>query len=158
MAVNRKDPKLLEQAELAMVMGQETVAAPRLAEEFGVTERTVWRYYKAVRERWATEEAERRPQRREEFRAMIMQNLRVAWAVANPMAGAATLRVLAKLDGLEAPSEIKITGGLDIKAMSPMERQAEIERLLAIRAVALDGRRTTPLLAKSNGKGNGTKH
>lgn len=162
----RKDPELLAKVEVYLVLGKANRKLAELAEEYKVTERTIQRYMRSVRERWLKEEEEHRPMRRAEFRAMIRNNLEIAWATGNAMAGAATLRVLAKLDGLEAPCKLEISGVLDVRAMSPLDRQAEIERLLKRRADALDGRRATPLLPpapvvrKPNGKGNGkaTKH
>lgn len=150
--LSKLNTELLNQAEMGLVRGTHpTFLAEVLAKEFDLTIRTVERYFRMVRERWTREEVEQRPQRRAQFRAMVMANFSLAHAEGNAMAGAATLRVLAKLDGLEAPSEIKITGALDIKAMSPRERQDEIERLLEIRAKA-----TRALV---NGAANGkTRH
>jgi len=151
--------ELMGKAELALVRGENPHAvAQALAVEFDMTERTVWRYFRLVRERWATEEEELRPKRREQFRAMVMENFRLAMDDANPMAGAATLRVLAKLDGLEAPGKLEITTAYDVRSMSPLERQAEIERLLLVRAAHLDGRLATPMLGNGKANGKATKH
>jgi hypothetical protein len=150
--LSRLNTKLLEEAEVGLVQGlNPTVLSEVLAKENDVTIRTVERYFRLVRERWATEEIEQRPQRREQFRAMIMANWQLAYVTQNPMAGAATLRVLAKLDGLEAPSEIKITGAIDVRALSPKERRDKIEELLELRAKA----ERAALLNGANGK---TKH
>lgn len=150
--LSKLNTELLGQAELGLVQGEHpTILSERLAILHGLTIRTVERYFRLVRERWATEEASQRPARREQFRAMVMANFALAHATANPMAGAATLRVLAKLDGLEAPSELKITGGIDIRALSPRERRDEIERLLEIRSKAARAQ----VMNGANGK---TKH
>lgn len=161
-----KNLELLAKLEVYMVLGSANRRLSELAKDYSLTERTVQRYMRCIRERWMREEEEHRPQRRAEFRAMIRNNLEIAWATANSIGGAATLRLLAKLDGLEAPCKIEISGAVDVRAMSPLDRQAEIERLLKRRADALDGRRTTPLLppapakpnGRGNGKSNGTKH
>lgn len=160
MAANKMNTDLLARAELALLRGQPSLAADELADEFGVTVRTVERYFRRIRERWATEEEERRPERRQEFRALCMENLRVAWDTRNAMAGAATLRVLAKLDGLEAPAEIHVSMALDVKAMTPQQRRTEIDRLIRQRAEALDGTLAgVPRLAPgTNGSGNGRSH
>jgi hypothetical protein len=144
---NKLNMELMGKAEVGLIMGQNPQAmALELAEEFDMAERTIWTYFRRIRERWQKEEVEQRPERRAHFRAMLMQNFRLSMATDNPMAGAATLRVLAKFDGHESPIEIKVSGALDIKAMSPMERRAEIQRLLAMRAEHLDGRQAGPAL------------
>ncbi len=135
MATPRLNLELMNKAELGLVQGENPRGlASRLALEFQMTERTVWRYFRKIRERWASEEVEHREQRRQHFRAMIMANFRLAMATSNPMAGAATLRVLAKLDGLEVPAKLKIAGSFDVRSMSPTERRSEIDRLIALRA------------------------
>ena len=129
--------KLMADAELGLVEGRNPQAlAEQLAEDHSMTVRTVERYFRLIRERWKTEEEELRPGRRAQFRAMIMENLRLAWATANPIAGAATLRILAKLDGLEEPTKVEITGGIDVRAMAPHERRDAIDELIAKRARA----------------------
>jgi hypothetical protein len=151
--LSKLNTELLGEAELGLVQGMHpTILGELLAKKHDLTIRTVERYFRLVRERWATEEVAQRPARREQFRAMVMANFALAHATANPMAGAATLRVLAKLDGLEAPTEVKVTGGIDIRAMSPRERQDEIDRLLELRAKA------TKAKLKMNGANGKTRH
>jgi len=141
--LSKLNTQLLVQAELGMICGEHpTALGERLAVAHDVTIRTVARYFRMIRERWAKEESELRPARREEFRAMVKANFAMAFATENAGAGAATLRLLARLDGLEAPLEVKINGGLDVRALSPKERRDEIERLLEIRASA--GKALTP--------------
>ena len=149
MARPRKNILLEQAAEfvaLTAMPGEKAVRVQELAEEYSVTERTVWRYIADVEKKWASEEEERRPQRRAHFRQLLMRNLRVAWADGNSIGGAATLRILQKLDGLEQPAKLEITGKLDIRGMSPAERDAEIQQLLKERAEHLDGRRAPPMI------------
>jgi len=151
--LSKLNTAMLAEAELGMIQGlNPVVLGEMLAKAHDVTIRTVERYFRLVRERWASEERELRPGRREEFRAMVKANFALSYATANAGAGAATLRLLARLDGLEAPLEVKFSGGLDVRALSPKERRDEIERLLEIRASA--GKALLPI-GKINGK---TKH
>ncbi len=134
----KKNVAMLAAVEEALVRGLGFGRiASQICAEFRVTDRTVCRYISAVRERWMREEEELRPERRAHFRAMLMANFRLSLNSENPTAGAATLRVLAKFDGLEAPARVVVAGSFDVRAMSPMERQAEIDRLIALRAQAM---------------------
>lgn len=110
---------------------------PRLAKEYGVTERTVERYYREIRELWKTEEKERRPERREEFRQALRYAYQRADDLGEPGAMVAALKVWAKLDGLEEPGKLDVSVSVDIRAMTPQQRQAEIDRLIAMRQAAL---------------------
>jgi hypothetical protein len=151
--LSKLNTDLLAQAELGMVQGMNPVVlGERLALAHDVTFRTVARYFRLIRERWASEEIDLRPARRAEFRAMVKANFALAYATDNASAGASTLRLLARLDGLEAPMEIKLTGSVDVRALSPMERKDEIERLLALRKKAT---KKALLNGKTNGK---TRH
>ncbi len=85
MATPRPNLELVNKAEFGLVQGENPRGlASRLAFEFQMTERTVWRYFRKVRERWRTEELEQREQRRQHFRAMIMANFRLAQDSKNP--------------------------------------------------------------------------
>lgn len=131
--------ELMRQCELAMIRGETTAAVERIARDNNLTERTVWEYMRQVRQRWREEEQELRPERREHFRQMIMETFRTAQDSGNAMAMAAALKVAARLDGLEEPQRVEVTAQVDVLAMTPAQRQAEIDRLLRQRAQALDG-------------------
>ena len=135
--------------EDAMVKGVAWQVRDALADEQAVAKSTVDKYYRLIREKWATEEEELRPMRRQEFRARVLDTYRLAHQTGNAMAAAATLRVMAKLDGLEAPAKVEITGSIDVRAMTPLQRQEEIERLIAVRAEALDLPLQTPSVLQS---------
>lgn len=140
----RKNRELLVECEESLVDGTSDQSLPILAEKYNVAESTVSRYYKFIHDRWATEEREQRPQRREHFRAMAMDAYRLAKTTKNALAAAAVLRLLAKLDGLEAPVRVALSVTVDIRAMAPEERHAEIERLWELRKMAL-AQRGAPL-------------
>ena len=136
----KRNLKLMVAVEEGLIRGEpSTQLVTRLAAKFKLVERTIWTYVKRVYERWAKEEEELRPMRRAQFRQMVMENFRLSLDSGEPGAGASTLRLLAKLDGLEAPSKVEITGQLNVKALDPIERRKKIEILMAKRAEALDG-------------------
>lgn len=105
----------------------------------GASERTISRYLATIRERWAKEEEELRPARRQELRQKLQATFLKAYGEGGPSLGAAVrcLQVQAKIDGLEEPQKIEISGRVDVLAMSPFERQARIEELWALRQKAL---------------------
>ena len=120
---------MLDEIERGMAQGvpyRELVAACK--GKWGVGHATVGRYCASIRKRWQQEEEELRPARRVELRALLMD----AWGVARKgkqgMALAALARVLAKFDGLEAPTQVQVAicGQIDVRAMTPSERRAEI--------------------------------
>ena len=156
-----KNPELLAVVERQMVMGLTVPECLSEIEDDGelrCTERTLKRYRADIRQRWDTEEVELRPQRRAEFRAMVRFGFRDSIASRQHIAAAQFAKILAKLDGLEAPARLDINIGISVRAMTPMQREAEIMELLAKRREALDGTRAgkvTVLLPGANGKGNG---
>ena len=105
----------------------------------GASERTIQRYLKQIRDRWATEEVELRPKRREMLRQKLQATFLKAYAEGGPSLGAAVrcLQVEAKMDGLEAPTRVEVSGQIDVLAMSPMERTQRIEQLWAMRQAHL---------------------
>lgn len=138
MAAPYKNQQALDLVEELLVQGMmHGRICERVAKACSMAPSTIRDYITHVRRNWREMEAERREDRRSEFRAMAMENWRQSIAQQNASAGAATLKILAKLDGLEAPAEIRVTGAVDVRALAPMERQAEIERLIAARALHL---------------------
>lgn len=105
----------------------------------GASKRTIERYLAAIRKRWATEEEERRPERRQELRQKLQATFLKAYDEGGPSMGAAVrcLQVMAKMDGLEAATQIEVKGQIDVRAMSPFDRQKRIKELWALRRLAL---------------------
>lgn len=110
-------------------------------------EDTFKRWKAAVVKRWASEDAEMRPARKDLWRARLddlygslleqARDARSDYAKTLYFSEAVKVAKLAiDLDGLNAPIAIKHEGRLDVAAMSPAEREAEIAALLAKREVA----------------------
>ena len=121
-----KNPELLAVVERQMVMGLTVPECLSEIEDDGelrCTERTLKRYRADIRQRWDTEEVELRPQRRAEFRAMVRFGFRDSIASRQHIAAAQFAKILAKLDGLEAPARLDINIGISVRAMTPMQRE-----------------------------------
>lgn len=101
----------------------------------GGSERTIQRYMARVRKRWAEESEVERPERRKELRRRAEAIMTKAYLEGGQSLSTAVqcLRVLQKMDGLEAPQRVEHSGQVDIRAMSPQQRQERIEELWAIR-------------------------
>lgn len=105
------------------------------------------RWRSAVVKRWASEDAEMRPARKDLWRARLddlygslleqARDARSDYAKTLYFSEAVKVAKLAvDLDGLNAPIAIKHEGKLDVAAMTPAEREAEIAALLAKREAA----------------------
>jgi hypothetical protein len=110
--------------------------------EFGCAERTVTTAIARVRERWKALEAATVIERRSEFRGRLLHAWRGALAEGDYRAIAVMARTLADIEGIKAPKETKHTHGgtvshRPVAAMSPQERQRELEILLAKRQAEL---------------------
>ena len=112
-----------------------------------VSERTIQRYMKRVKDRWATEEEQERPERRKELRRKLNAVFSKSYMEGGQSLSAAVqcLRIQAKIDGLEAPQKVEINADINVKLMSPFQRQARIEELWALRRGTL-GREDAPLV------------
>jgi len=131
-------------------VSDEQVPMPR-----GASSRTIDRYLKAMRERWAKEEVELRPKRREELRAKLQATFLKAYGEGGPSMGAAVrcLAIQAKIDGLEAPQEINLnTQVIDIKSMTPDQRVARIRELYALRQKATQEGKVIDILPAAESK------
>jgi len=110
-----------------------------------------------VNRRWASEEQELRPARKDMMRARLEKLYLTAYkhatdesksAVARSMALAECTKIAKlsiALDGLAAPIAVRHEGVLDPASMTPAEREAEIKTLLAKRE---------DQLRKGSGQGN----
>ena len=141
---SHKDPLLEAAVELAMVRGTFKRDARQLTEDHDCALSTVRRYQTEIRKRWASEETEARPKRRERFRAMLMEAWRIA-ITAEPRQMAPVLALMSKFEGFDQPVKIEVNHSVDIRSMSPRQRQDEIARLIAKRAASLDGRQAGAL-------------
>ena len=167
----RKDPRLLALVEDCMIRGFTVAELETTVEEhkdgFACSLRTLKRYRAEIVARWQTEEVELRPQRRAEFRQILRVGYRDSMVHRQYIAAAAFAKIMAKLDGLEAPARLDVNIGIEVRAMTPLQRQQEINELLARRAIAIDGTQAGPLQAlppaptrkrkrkRANGKANG---
>lgn len=116
------------------------------------SEATVRAWRAEVFARWAKEDVELRPARRDMMRQQLMMLFRSNYQASLDTQGkpgttmAAVLsraectkiaKLSCQLDGLLAPTVVKVDGAVDPLAMSPSERRAEIDELLAKREAAM---------------------
>jgi hypothetical protein len=115
-------------------------------------EDTVRRWRAEVFARWTKEDIELRPARRDMMRQQLMMLFRASYQASTDTEGrplttmAATLsraectkiaKLSCQLDGLLAPTVVKVDAAVDPLSMSPSERRAEIDELLAKREAAM---------------------
>lgn len=115
-------------------------------------ENTVRRWRADVFARWAKEDQELRPARRDMMRQQLAMLFRTNYQASLDIDGrpattmAATMaraectkiaKLSCQLDGLLAPTVVKVTDAVDPLSMSPAERRAEIDELLAKREAAM---------------------
>lgn len=136
----------LEEMMVAAKPWSKIVAA--LTVEFPEQDEDAFKRWKAaVVKRWAAEDAEMRPARKDLWRARLddlygslleqARDARSDYAKSLYFSEAVKVGKLAiDLDGLNAPIAIKHEGRLDVAALSPAEREAEIAALLAKREAA----------------------
>ncbi len=97
-----------------------------------------------VRRRWALQDAEERPSRRDEHREMLRQLYAVSFSSADYRNCTRVAAQLMILDGLQVPETINVTGTVAVQAMSPEQREAEIATLLKRRDDAMRGLSPVP--------------
>jgi hypothetical protein len=118
------------------------------AEGYTESEDTAKQWRLAVQRKWAAEDAEQRPARKDVWRRRIetqyQQLLERAASTRSELACAAYFAEATKLtklalimDGLTAPVRVEHSGAVDVMALQPHEREAEIRDLLAKREAAL---------------------
>ncbi|HSR79071.1 MAG TPA: hypothetical protein VLN57_21035 [Xanthobacteraceae bacterium] len=124
-----------------------TLTDEKFLENHSDPEQTAVRWRQAVQQRWRTEDVEMRPARKDLWRARLEnlygQLLEQALAAKSEFARSLYFGEAIKiaklsidLDGLSAPIAVRHEGRLDVAAMSPSEREAEIKMLLAKREAA----------------------
>lgn len=117
------------------------IFAKLVDEGFTESEDTAKKWRIEIQKRWAIEDAEARPARKDTWRNRIETQYRklLAWAETTKselaraafMAEATKLTKLALImDGLTAPVKIEHSGTVDVNALQPHERDSEIEALL----------------------------
>ncbi len=138
--------------EEMLLKGHRKAAILAELSEQGYTESdaTTTDWMQEIYRRWAAEDVERRPARKDLWRARLeARYLMMMEDLSDPkmnMQGInraklydamAKLELLAiKLDGLDAPIRVEHSGTVDIRAMAPDERRARIDELLAKRDAA----------------------
>lgn len=121
-------------------------------EQYTESEETAAAWRQAVQRKWAAEDAEMRPAYKDRWRARIEKQLRRlnerAENTKSDLAAAAFYSEATKLmklgiivDGAQAPVQVQHTGSVDVAAMSPRDREAEIAELMAKRDAALTAAR-----------------
>lgn len=141
MAISRVEDLMVQS------MPWKRIVAILSAEGFTESEHTAKNWRKEVMRRWAAEESELRPARKDQWRARLehLYNRLLEQAEAAPMGFAKTqlyaeairvAKVAIVMDGVASPIVHKHEGSLDVASMSPMERDAEIAKLLAKREAA----------------------
>lgn len=123
------------------------IFAKLVTEGFTESEDTAKKWRLEIQRRWAAEDAELRPARKDLWRARIERQYHklLDWAegtkseIARAAFNAEAIK-LTKLalimDGLTAPVRVEHSGQVDVMALQPHERDAEIEQLLAKRKAA----------------------
>lgn len=107
---------------------------------YSTSEETIKDWRKEIRRRWAIQDAEEKPHRRDEHREMLRQLYQVCFATGDYRCAEKVARQLMLLDGLHTPIQINHTGSLSIEQMTPAQREAEIQALLKKREEALKRR------------------
>jgi hypothetical protein len=100
---------------------------------------TVAKWITEVRRRWAMQDAEERPHRRDEHREMLRALYHESYKAADFRNCERVARQLMVLDGLQVPETINVNQTLAVQAMTPDQREAEIAALLKRREEALRG-------------------
>ncbi len=88
--------------------GNSASVAQEVASHFSMSERHARRYIAAVRDRWRTEGAVNRDERRSQLRAAAEAVYRKAIAMSHWKTCLHTLRFLADLDGVMAPQQLEV--------------------------------------------------
>lgn len=128
--------------------GPRAIYAKLVERGYTESEETAKDWRQVVQKRWAAEEAEERPSRKEGWRTRIMDRIRrletKAAAATSQLAAVALESEITKLyklgilvDGAHAPLKIEhVHNATPVEAMSPIEREREIAELLERRKLA----------------------
>lgn len=103
---------------------------------FTTSQHTIRDWRKEVRRRWAEQDAEERPHRRDEHREMLRTLYQISYTTGDYRCCEKIARQLMILDGLNQPTKIELSGTLAVEAMTPAQRNAEIDTLLQKREQA----------------------
>lgn len=134
------------------------IFAKLVAEGFTESENTAKSWRKEIQRRWAAEDAENRPARKDMWRgrleALYHKLLTKAGSPGLSASACAMLyaeaikvaKIAVVMDGLTAPVRVEHSGAVDVAALQPHERETEIRELLAKREAALQQ------AAKTSGK------
>lgn len=132
------DPTRIRRAEalisLQLSSGQ---VRQKLMEEYGVSERTAHSYFNAAWKLVEIDDAADRPRRKNQMRMTMKAALQRALAKGDMKAVAALIDRLCKLDGLYAPTEVRLEGegaivtGPNVAAMTSGMRRERIKELAA---------------------------
>lgn len=123
------------------------IFAKLVTEGFTESEETAKKWRHEIQRRWAADDAELRPARKDLWRARIESQyhklLGYAETTKSEIARAAFFAEATKLtklalimDGLTAPVRVEHSGQVDVMALQPHERETEIEQLLRKREEA----------------------
>lgn len=128
------------------------IFARLVSEGYTDSEDTAKEWRKEVARRWAAEDAEQRPARKDVWRSRLEKLYRELLEKADSPKMSSTAaailygeaikvaKIAIVMDGLTAPVKIEHSGSVDVHAMGPLEREKEIAELLAKREAALKGR------------------
>lgn len=151
MALNRCEDLMMQ------AYSPREIAATLVSEGYTDSVETVKNWRLEIQKRWAIEDAEQRPARKDTWRNRIEAQYKklLEWAEVTKseiarsayMAEATKLTKLALImDGLTAPVKVEHSGAVDAYALQPHERETEIAELLRKREAVLQH------AAKASGK------
>jgi hypothetical protein len=130
----------LAQVEEALLAGRShSWCMETYAEAWGVTERQVQNYLARVEAQWRERAPTATPELRAQARERVQMLMRTALASnADGVPGAlgAAMKaadMLNKIDGVYAPEKVEHSGAVDVTAMTPAQRRARMDELLAKR-------------------------
>ena len=103
---------------------------------YTTSEHTIKDWRKEIRRRWAVQDAEEKPHRRDEHRELLKTLYHQSFATGDYRCAEKVARQLMILDGLNVPQQINLSGAVDVNAMTPQQRDAEIDQLLKKRQEA----------------------
>jgi hypothetical protein len=126
-----------------------------LTVRFDVSAPTVHTWSLEIRNRWAKEEEELRPQRKSMYRARLDALYARAWREGDLLIATQVAKLQGQLDGLlSQTTRLQVSGQVDVAALTPDQRRREIEALLERRRLAAP--RPAMIEAQASEKGAST--
>lgn len=107
---------------------------------FDVSETTVYEWSREIHRRWEEAASRENPHRRAIYRARLDALYHRAWEMADLNVCEKVAKLQAKLDGLDAPVKIQLSGVVAVAALTPQQRRAEIDEMLERRRLAAAAR------------------